>query len=67
MPKVKNPDYCYVCGMPLTDDHVSMTVPASFSFYSAVLLDPGVVELRFCCDRHKRDWADGHYGIPDEK
>lgn len=66
MTKVENPDNCLVCGKPLSSDHVSVRVPTSINIRPTVHSDPGVVELRFCCERHKRDWADGRYGIPEE-
>lgn len=66
MTKVENPDNCYVCGRPLPDDFVRIRVPSSLNVWPTVLSDPGVVELRFCCERHRRDWADDRYGVPDE-
>lgn len=65
MTKVQNPDHCLVCERPLSDDYVDVKVPTSFNVASTVLAGPGVVELRFCCERHRRDWADSRYGLPD--
>lgn len=67
MPRVENPDHCLTCERPLPEDYVDVTVPASFTVRATVFSEPGVVELRFCCERHRRDWADGRYGLPDDE
>lgn len=62
MTKVKNPDHCYVCGKPLSDDYESVKVPSGFNIRPSVHSEPGVIELRFCCERHKQDWGETQYG-----
>lgn len=62
MTKVENPDNCLVCGKPLPEDYISVKVPGSVSLHPTVRSGPGVFELRFCCERHKRDYGEKRYG-----
>lgn len=62
MTKVKNPDHCLVCGTPLPEEYESVKVPDSFTLHPTVRSGPGVLELRFCCERHKRDYGEKRYG-----
>lgn len=55
-------EVCAVCGNELPDDPPSVTVPGRPALRLTPLASPGVVEVPFCGERHKRDWIDSHRG-----
>jgi len=64
MTHVRNPNHCYVCNKPFQEDYESLKVPTGVRSYPLMTSGSGIVEFRFCCKRHKRDWKDERYKTP---
>lgn len=55
-------DSCTVCGERLPDDPPDDTIPTGFAVRMTPLADPGVRKIKFCSERHRRDWIDAQRG-----
>jgi hypothetical protein len=61
-------DSCAVCGEKLPDDPPEVTIPTGFAVRMTPLANPGVQRIRFCSERHRRDWVDAQRGEwPDDE